>query len=98
MTGITVAEPWRDRCFDMGPMEFDRLPQPSAVHLSRGLSAERAGRYGDAADAYREATRIDPGDLDALVRLGMVLRVLGRDEEANEAFRLALSIRAEHAE
>ena len=82
----------------MEPMEFDRLPHASAEHLSRGLSAERAGRYGEAAEAYQEAARLDPGDIDAQVRLGMVLRVLGRDEEANEAFRLALDIRAEHGE
>ena len=82
----------------MEPMESDRLPQASAEHLSRGRSAERAGRYAEAVEAYREAARLDPGDIDVQVRLGMVLRVLGRDEEANEAFRLALHIRADHDE
>ena len=80
----------------MQRMVSDRSPEPSAEHLSRGLSAERAGRYTEAAEAYREAARLDPGDIDAQVRLGLVLRVLGRDEEANEAFRLALYMRAEH--
>ena len=82
----------------MEPMVNDAMPEPPAAQLSRGLSAERAGRYTDAADAYLEATRLAPWDIDAQVRLGLVLRVLGRDEEANEAFRLALHIRAEHDE
>jgi Flp pilus assembly protein TadD len=82
----------------MEPMQSDRIPEPSAAQLSRGLAAERAGRYAEAVEAYREAARLDPGDIDAQVRLGLVLRVLGRDEEANEAFRLALDMRAEHDE
>lgn len=66
--------------------------------LQRGLGLERKGRYSEAAEAYREAARLTPGDVNARMRLGLVLRVLGRDEEANEAFRVALDLRGVEVE
>jgi Flp pilus assembly protein TadD len=68
---------------------------PPSDPLSRGEAFERAGRYAEAADAYLAAATLDPFDADARVRLGVVLRELGRDEEANEAFRAALALHAE---
>lgn len=69
------------------------MAEPSSDHRNRGLALERAGRYAEAANAYREAARLDPGDIDAQVRLGLMLRGLGHDDEANEAFRAALDLR-----
>ena len=74
------------------------MAEPSPSHLTRGQAFERDGRYSDAAAAYREAAQHNPSDVDAQVRLGVVLRMLGRDEEANEAFRAALVLRADYAE
>ncbi len=75
------------------------MAEPSPPRpLTRGLAFERDGRYSDAAAAYREAAQLDPSDVGAQVRLGLVLRVLGRDEEANEAFRTALNLQTEDAE
>jgi len=74
------------------------MAESSPSHLTRGLTLERDGRYAEAAVAYREAAELDPSDVGAQVRLGLVLRVLGRDEEANEAFRTALVLQAEDAE
>ena len=65
----------------------------AASHLSRGLALERAGHHLDAVDAFGEAVRLDPDDPDAQMRLGLALRELGRDEEANRAFLAALRLR-----
>jgi Flp pilus assembly protein TadD len=73
------------------------MAEPSPRHLTRGLALERDGRYAEAAAAYREAAELDPSDVGAQLRLGLVLRVLGRDEEANETFRTVLVLQAEEA-
>ncbi len=77
----------------MEPVEA--MVDPSPGHLSRGLAFERAGRYSEAADAYRESAQKDPSEPDVHLHLGLMLRELGRDEEANEAFRTALELHAE---
>jgi Flp pilus assembly protein TadD len=64
-----------------------------ALHYNRGLSLERSGKYEQAAEAYGEAVRIHPLDIDAQVHLGLILRELGRDEEANGAFLTALDLK-----
>ena len=66
---------------------------PSVLFYNRGLAFERQGRSEEAAAAYAEAVRLDPGDVEAQVRLGLVLRDLGRDEEANRAFLAALDLK-----
>jgi Flp pilus assembly protein TadD len=65
---------------------------PAILFYNRGKALERQGHNEEAAAAYAEATRLDPGDVDAQVRLGLVLRDLGRDEEANQAFQNALEL------
>jgi Flp pilus assembly protein TadD len=60
--------------------------------LLRGQRLEREGRLDAAADAYREGLRQQPGDVAARIRLGLVLRQLGRDDEANEVFREVLEL------
>ena len=63
-----------------------------ALHYNRALAAERAGHCEDAVHAYHEAIRINPFDVDAQIHLGLMLRELGRDEEANRAFLMALDL------
>lgn len=65
----------------------------AASHLRRALALERTGHHLEAAEAYGEAVRLDPGDPEIQTRLGLVLRELGRDEEANRAFLSALQLR-----
>jgi Flp pilus assembly protein TadD len=64
-----------------------------AFHYNRGLSLERSGKYEQAVEAYSEAIRNHPFDIDALAHLGLILRELGRDEEANCAFLTALDLK-----
>jgi Flp pilus assembly protein TadD len=63
-----------------------------AFHYDRGLSLERCGKYEQAAEAFSKAICNHPFDIDALVHLGLILRELGRDEEANRAFLSALDL------
>jgi Flp pilus assembly protein TadD len=73
----------------MQPIERTQGPSDPLV---RGELLEREGRLKDAADAYREEARQKPGDVAARMRLGLVLRQLGEDEEANEVFRQVLDL------
>jgi Flp pilus assembly protein TadD len=63
-----------------------------AVHYNRALALERAGQAREAAAEFSEAARLDPSDVDAQVHLGLLLRELGRDEDANRAFLAALEL------
>jgi Flp pilus assembly protein TadD len=62
-------------------------------HYDLGLSLERSGKYEQAVQAYHEAIRAHPFDVDAQIHLGLILRELGRDEEANRAFLTALDLK-----
>jgi Flp pilus assembly protein TadD len=71
-------------------------PKPhvaAAACLSRAIALERSGHREEAAEAYGEAVHLNPDDPIAQTRLGLVLRELGRDEEANHAFLSALRLR-----
>ena len=65
---------------------IDAMTVLSTDPLLRGLHLEREGRLSEAVDAYRESARLEPEGVAALVRLGLVLRQMGRDDEANEVF------------
>jgi Flp pilus assembly protein TadD len=63
-----------------------------AGSYGRAIGFEREGRYEEAIEAYRATIRQDPDDVEAYIHLGVVLRHLGRDAEANEAFDSALAL------
>jgi Flp pilus assembly protein TadD len=68
---------------------------PAAVmHYNQAMDLERKGHYAEAVKEYQESIRLDPTDADAYVRVGLLLRELGRDEEANRAFESALGLKA----
>lgn len=56
-----------------------------------GAVAQRQGKPGDAADFYRNALRLKPGDGRAWVGLAMSLEAEGHAPEAKEAFKRALT-------
>jgi tetratricopeptide (TPR) repeat protein len=66
----------------------------AAVHRQRAAALEALGRSEEAIHAYREALLCDPEDADAQARVGLLLRELGRDEEANQAFASAMQLRS----
>jgi tetratricopeptide (TPR) repeat protein len=57
-------------------------PRFAGGHYLAGTVYTRLGRVDDAVRAFRQATRIDPRDIDAFVAAGECLLVHGRAEEA----------------
>lgn len=57
--------------------------------VAEGRALYVDGEVEEAEAKYREALRMRPGDPDALLALGILLRVTGRKEEAREALSRA---------
>jgi Flp pilus assembly protein TadD len=55
------------------------------------------GRYGEAVVFYRQALRLDPGDVPSLLGLGSAVEELGRPDEAIELYRRALRLAPDDA-
>jgi len=87
-------------CATRGPqikrMDNDKsLDDPAGLadgHRRRAFRLERDGRYEEAVLAYRSALGFNPRNLGAHVGLGLLLRTLGRDEEANQVFSAAIDL------
>ncbi len=82
---------------------FGRKPQPEPEPrsagvlpgreaLERAMAHHQAGRVDQAESGYREVLALAPGDTDALVNLGRLLRRIGRGEEALQTYRQVLSL------
>jgi tetratricopeptide (TPR) repeat protein len=57
--------------------------------VAEGRALFNDGEVEGAEDKYREALQMRPGDADALLALGVLLRVSGRKDEAREALSRA---------
>jgi protein O-GlcNAc transferase len=64
--------------------------------LARGRAHQQAGRPIDAMVCYRRALKSNAYAVQARYRLGEVLRDLGRDDEAQAAWRAGLSLEPGH--
>ena len=64
--------------------------------LARGREHHDAGRLIDALICYRRALNANPYAVQARLRLGEVLRSLGREEEARGVWRAALAVQPGH--
>jgi tetratricopeptide (TPR) repeat protein len=62
---------------------------------TKGLTFLASGRYADAAEALREATRRDPNDAAAYAKLGLAYAALQNYEEAVVVFKMAIRIKPE---
>lgn len=72
-------------------------PLSASFHNNLGASLERAGRFNDAATAYRSAAALDPGGIaDALNNLGMAARQRGAVQDAKAWMRRALLVDERH--
>src|SRR5712691_8207062 len=70
-----------------------RPADPALAERSRaGKELMGAGRYAEAAAAYRELVRAIPGNAGLLVNLGMALHLSGKDQEAIPQFEAALRL------
>jgi predicted Zn-dependent protease len=71
-------------------------PRPADAALAErsraGKELMAAGRYGEAAAAYRELVKAVPGNAGLLVNLGMALHLSGQDQEAIPPLEAALRL------
>lgn len=70
-----------------------RWPRVAVGWNVLAASHQAAGRPAEAAEAYRRAVRLEPGNPDAHNNHGLVLWLLGRSGEAEAAYRRALEAR-----
>ncbi|MCI0427828.1 MAG: tetratricopeptide repeat protein [Nitrospiraceae bacterium] len=75
------------------------LPNPSRGNRktarslnSQGLSYFKASQYGEAVQAFQQAARLDPGDVEIVNNLGYALLEARRLQEAEDALIKALSL------
>ena len=64
--------------------------------LAEGVEAFRAGRWPQAADAFRAALSRDPEDVDAQFNLALTEERLGSPDRARSAYQAALKLDADH--
>ena len=69
---------------------------PSAGPVADGVDAFRAGKWQQAADAFRAALRQDPDDADARFDLALTDERLGATDRARSGYRSALRLDADH--
>ncbi len=76
-------------------------PEPAtraARLFDQAAALHRAGRLGDAVEAYRRAVQAKPDHIGALCNLGIALRQSGRVNDAIAAYRKALAVAPESAD
>lgn len=72
--------------------ELEALKQGERVHVVRGATAFRAGRYAEATEAFGAAVMANPKSIPARVNLAAALSALGRTEQAARELRMAIEI------
>ena len=75
-----------------------RYPQSHKVYLAMGRTYVALEDYADAVDAYRQAIRLQPDNLESQYESGRVLAHQGDCSAAVERFREALRLRPEYGE
>ncbi len=85
-----------------GPLVFQTSVDPALGPFDslfdQALSLEDRGRFTEAADAYRQASRLSPKDPAVHFNLGNVLYQMGRLVESLDSYRQALRFDPEYAE
>lgn len=66
--------------------------QSSYTLLSAGLSAQTAGRVGEAQNDYQKALQADPTNYWAYYNLGVIEQLAGRSASAERYYRSALAL------
>lgn len=72
------------------PANGDRAEAAKAVN--EGFQAQQAKQYSQAIDAYKRATKADPGYFDPYYNLGVVSTETGNVQQALLAYEMALAI------
>jgi tetratricopeptide (TPR) repeat protein len=88
-TGAGPGQASFDEAVKLLKRSIELNPQFEKARVSLGKLYVRASKPEDAAQQFREATRLDPNDRSALTQLVLLLRRTGRSEEAEaEAAKL----------
>jgi tetratricopeptide (TPR) repeat protein len=72
----------------------DLQSQEADEFFLQGLALAKKGLWKEAAAAYRESLRINPGSAQTYLNLGFVYYEMGYDQEAQEAFGTASKIQS----
>lgn len=84
--GVTTMQ----RMLEQNPKPAPPDPAGGRAALQRGLAALQWNELETALSAFQQASRADPGNVDAVNHLGLVYRKLGRLAEAESALQQAL--------
>lgn len=71
-------------------------PNDPRPRFGLALEYEKAERWEDAVQALRDYLGIADDEGNAWGRLGSALRILGRDDEAREAYRMGIAAATRH--
>jgi serine/threonine-protein kinase len=88
--GGTAAAKAFEPLFARHPEAFAEAPMGLAARLLAARSLARAGRHGEAVAMLRRATELHPGDVDAWLRLGEQLGIVGELPAAAAALAEAM--------
>jgi tetratricopeptide (TPR) repeat protein len=74
------------------------VPKWGDLHNNLGCVRQAQGRFNDAADSYRQAIRVEPGNATAHANLAFILNRNGNLDEAAEHYRQAIALRPNDAD
>jgi Tfp pilus assembly protein PilF len=86
-----------------GKTKLDDIPEGGApevlptTHMAAGRFHESQGHYARAAEQYQHVVAMEPKNIEAYNRLGIVLDRLARFKEADEAFSKAIKLAPDRA-
>lgn len=74
--------------------EPEEMPEPNSVddYMRRGWAYHSRDKNDQAEADFRKALELDPDSVDANYVLGLVLKAKEKDEEAIEAFKVAINL------
>ena len=73
-------------------------PDYEAAYVSLGTASFRAGQFSEAADAFHQATTLNPSDTEAFYGLGNASYKAGKYKEALAALKEVLRVKPNYAQ
>ena len=77
---------------------WGQIPTESDVYVDRGILAYGQGQYQDALQAFQEAVRMNPDNVNALYYVGMVYLAIDQPAAAQEALEQAQKLNPNDAD
>jgi Tfp pilus assembly protein PilF len=91
VTGTVAAKPKPPTSVGDDSLRLDKMPKKigAEVYIGYARLLENQGNYADAEEKYREALKVAPNDLAALVGLGRLFDRQGQGQKALEVYQKA---------